>query len=128
MANRAFGAHFDEQGVAVAIFAYFFHPQEVAGGFAFGPEAVFAATEKRDFAFPAGLLQRFGIHVAQHKDVQRVGVLDDNRNQAASFFKIQSHLNVRFSVKTVLISSSNLILSNLIKLSSANLVFKLSRN
>ena len=57
--------------------------QEVAAGFSLGPEAASGAGVEGNQPFGGTLFKGFAVHVAQHQDLARAGILDDGRQQAA---------------------------------------------
>ena len=61
----------------------------MAGGFAFGPQALLAATEEGDHALVEGFFERFTVHVAEHEYFVGGGVLDDRGEEAVAFIEIE---------------------------------------
>ena len=78
----AIGAGLDEEGVAIAIAIHLHDVEEVAAGLALGPQALAGAAIEGDTALGLGLLEGFLVHVAEHQDLEAVGILYDDGKQS----------------------------------------------
>ncbi|MNI98228.1 hypothetical protein D3C73_1570390 [compost metagenome] len=66
MAGGPNRVHQHQQRVVIAIGRNADHIEEVAGGFALGPQALFGAREKGHFAAFKRFVQCFKVHITQH--------------------------------------------------------------
>ena len=89
MTGRPAGIGEHQQRVAVAIRGNLAQLEIVARRLALGPQPGFAAAPKRHPAACPGLLQRLGVHVAEHQHGAAAGVLHDGRQQASALAPIQ---------------------------------------
>ena len=78
MAGRADGVSQNQQSIVVAIRRNANHIQEMAGGFPFGPQALFRAREEGHFAAVDRFRQRLLVHVSQHQHFTGNGMLDNH--------------------------------------------------
>ena len=81
----------DEQCVVVTVSLYRNHVQKVSAFFSFGPQTVFGTAEESHLTRFHGFLVGFLVHESQHQYFLRIVILDNGRNQAIHFFKIQFH-------------------------------------
>ena len=82
MAGRAGRIGLDEEGVAVAVCKHLLDGQEVATGLALGPQPLLGTREECDAPFLDGLVEGGAVHIAEHQDLERGGVLDDDGEQS----------------------------------------------
>jgi len=82
VADGAGGFALDEYGIAVAVFPDLAHLDDVPRRFAFVPEFLAAAAVEPGFAAGQGAAEGFGVHVGEHEDFARVGVLGDGGDEA----------------------------------------------
>ena len=92
MAGGPLGLGDHQQGVAVAVQEQVLQLEPVAAGLALDPQLLPAAAPEGHPAGLQGQHQGFGVHVAEHQNRFGVAVLDDSRNQASTFFKINIHV------------------------------------
>ena len=81
--------HRYQKRILIAVHLYILQVQEIARGFALGPQPVFGAAVEG--YFPLGLRFFYGlpIHVTQHKHLLGAGILNDGRNEAVSFVEVE---------------------------------------
>ena len=82
VAGRAARLDTEQQGVSIAIVAYFHDALGVARGGAFVPQLRPAAAPEMGLTRGDALFQGQLVHVGQHQHLVRLRVLDDGRHQA----------------------------------------------
>ena len=82
MAGRTDGVGLNQQGVAVAVGEHLAYVQEMAAGFAFGPELLTRTGKEGNATFRSRFAKGFAVHIAQHEDLKGSGILYDDRQKA----------------------------------------------
>ena len=93
VADRSSWTGLDKQGVVVAVGENLHHVEEVAAFFALGPQLVARAAIECHQLGVQRLLVGFLVHEAQHQHFLCHRILDDGRDEAVHFLKIQIHFH-----------------------------------
>lgn len=100
VAGGTCGQCLDKQGIGVAVGIGIDDAEEVAAGLALRPKAPARAAVEDDAAFAHGLVESRFVHVAQHEDFERHGILHDDGQQAVGALRKveigESHVRVCF--------------------------------
>jgi hypothetical protein len=91
----AFYRDAEEKSVAVAVSEGLDHTKTIAAGSALLPQFGSGAAPEGDIAGAARECEAFGIEKTEHQDPATDGILNDAREQAASFGKVELGTTIR---------------------------------
>src|SRR5581483_5840181 len=89
MTHRSTRLRGDQERIAITVGTNALELEDMAGGLAFFPQSLLAAAEEHDASARERFPQRVLIHIAEHQHRAGAGVLDDRRQQASAFAKVE---------------------------------------